>query len=115
MVILALMISPGFDGMAVQDLRNVVARGWVFIDPFLDCGEHVALDLDVVGAESRVVESTDDVVGYFVDGDGGVFPGVEDSSIVTLALNPQRSGRESTYGTAYCKIVAATLPATGFK
>lgn len=58
---------------------EAVALG-VLVDPFLDCVVHVAVDLEVLVACGGVVEDVEDVVDYFVDGDAGVFPGVEDAA-----------------------------------
>jgi hypothetical protein len=52
----------------------------VLVDPFLDRVEHVAVDLEVGVARGGVVEDVEDVGDYFVDGDTGVFPGVEDAA-----------------------------------
>lgn len=57
-----------------------VAAVRVLVDPFLDGVEHVAVDLEVLVAHGGVVEDVEDVVDYFVDGDAGVFPGVEDAA-----------------------------------
>lgn len=49
----------------------------VVVGPLADGVEHFLLDLNVLVADSGVVEGAEDVVDDFVDGDAGVFPGVE--------------------------------------
>lgn len=75
----ALVVPACFDGGGAEDVVEVAAVR-VLVDPFLDCVEHVAVDFEVVVARGGVVEDVEDVVDYFVDGDAGVFPGVEDAA-----------------------------------
>lgn len=39
------------------------------------------MDLDVLVADGRVMEGAKNVVDNFVDGDAGVFPGVQDAAL----------------------------------
>lgn len=75
----ALVVSACLYGGGAEDVVQAVALG-VLVDPFLDGVEHVAVDLEVLVARGGVVEDVEDVVDYLVDGDAGVFPGVEDAS-----------------------------------
>lgn len=50
------------------------------LGPGADRLEHLTLDLDVVIAKSRVVESAENVVYYFVNGDARVLPSIKDTA-----------------------------------
>lgn len=67
------------DGARGQELVELAAVGGL-LGPSADGVEHFALDLDAVVADGGVVEGAEDVVDDFVDGDAGVFPGVDDAA-----------------------------------
>lgn len=73
------VIVAGFDGLRGQNVIEGL-RIRVFVDPGANGGEHGFVDLDVFVAKGGVMKSTEDVVHYFVNGDSGVFPGVEDTA-----------------------------------
>lgn len=59
---------------------------WLLIDPFADGVEHVAVQLTLLVADGWVVESAEDIVHDFVDGDSWVLPGVEDTTGLIVSL-----------------------------
>lgn len=67
------------DGLGGEQMVEVVAVGRLLC-PLADGVEHLLVDLDALVAQSGVVECAEDVVDDFVDGDVGVFPGVEDAA-----------------------------------
>lgn len=75
----ALVVRACLDGGGGEGVVQAAAVR-VLVNPFLDGVEHVAVDFDVLVARGGVVEDLQDVVDYFVDGDAGVFPGVEDAA-----------------------------------
>lgn len=102
------------DGLGAEHAVKLVAAG-VLIGPDAHGLEHVLLDLDAVVARGRVVEGAQDIVDDLVDGYAGVFPGIQDSAVDKSAKEVQKSMNRGSYGTAYCRIVDATLPAQGFR
>lgn len=85
------MIAASLDGLRAEDMVQLVAL-WVLINPLLDGGEHVALDLAVVVAEGWVVEGAEDILDDFADWDTWVFPCEENTWNSVL----QNSGRNSS-------------------
>lgn len=59
-----------------EDVLKLVAAG-VLVGPLLDGVEHVALDLDTVLAEGRVVQCAEDIVDDLIYRDTRVLPGVQ--------------------------------------
>jgi hypothetical protein len=96
----ALVVSTCLDGGGAEDVVQAVALG-VLVDPFLDGVEHVAVDLEVLVACGGVVEDVEDVVDYLVDGDAGVFPGVEDAARDGGLVDVVIEKGLVTYGAAY--------------
>lgn len=68
------------DGLGGQEMVEVVAVGCL-VGPLSDCVEHVLLNGHALVADGGVVEGAEDVVDDFVDGDVGIFPGVEDAAV----------------------------------
>lgn len=66
-------------GLGGEDGVQRVGIGLLFY-PFADCVEHVAVDFEGIVAQGGVVKCAEDVVQYFVDGNTGVFPSVEDTT-----------------------------------
>lgn len=69
------MILTLLDRLGTQDAIEVTATG-MLIRPLLDCVEHVAMDLNVLVAESGVMEGTDNIVDNFIYGYTRILPGV---------------------------------------
>ena len=67
------VVFPLLYGLGRQQARDLAAPR-VLVIPLTHCVEHVTLDLDVLIAESRVVEGAEDVVYDLVGGDVGVLP-----------------------------------------
>ena len=85
------VVAAGLDGLRAEDVVQLVAL-WVLIDPLLDCGEHVTLDLTVVVAKSWVVEGAENILDDFADWNTWVLPCEENTWNSVL----QNSGRNST-------------------
>lgn len=68
------------DGLGGEQVVEVVAVGRL-VGPLPDRVEHVLLDGDALVADGGVVEGAEDVVDDFVDGNVGIFPGVEDAAV----------------------------------
>ena len=75
------MVMAFFDGLRTKDAVQVVTFG-ILIRPVAYGVEHVAVNFNVLVPQSWMMESTQDVGHYFIDRDTGVFPGVENSSVV---------------------------------
>lgn len=75
------LIFSILDGLAPEDVVEFMATG-ALIRPLPNSVEHDLLDLDALVTDGWVMESAEDVVDNFVDGDAGVFPGVEYTSIM---------------------------------
>jgi hypothetical protein len=69
-----------FDRLGGEDGLELVAL-WVFVSPLLDRREHVSVELYVVVAKARMVESSQDIVGNFVDRHSRILPRVEDTAV----------------------------------
>lgn len=67
------VVAARLDGLRAEDVVELVAL-WVLVHPLLDGGEHVALDLTVVVAESWVVEGAEDILDDFADWNTWVLP-----------------------------------------
>lgn len=55
---------------------------WILVHPETDGLKHVFLDLHALVTDSGVVESPEDVVHDLVDGDTGMLPRVQNTSMV---------------------------------
>lgn len=110
------MVLASTDRFRAQNVVEIVTSR-VFVCPLPNSVEHVPLDLDTFIPNSRVVESSKDVIDHLVDGNARVIPCIEDSARNLLVERPtsDRRGYHMTYGTTYWRTVAATRPAHGFK
>lgn len=70
------MVLVILNRLGTKEMSKLMAAR-VLISPLLDSRKHVALDLDVIVACSRMVESTDNVVDDLVDGNIGILPSIE--------------------------------------
>lgn len=73
------VVAAGFDALGGEEGVDLVAPR-VVVGPLADSVEHVFLDLDVLVTNGWVVKRAEDVVDDFVDGNTGIFPGVEDAA-----------------------------------
>ena len=109
----AFVVMASFDGGGAEDLADAAAVG-ILVDPFPDGVEHVTVELEAFVAGGGVVEDAEDIVYNFIHWDAWVFPGVDNTAKINLD-GAFLGLKTVTYGAAYCKIVAATLPATALR
>jgi hypothetical protein len=86
---------------------------WLFADPFSDSIEHVPMNLEVLVAEGRVMENTYDIIHHLIGRYSRVLPSIENTTTAELVWFDLKY-ENFAYGVTYCKMVDATLPATGF-
>jgi hypothetical protein len=72
------VVFSSFDKGRAQDAVQLVTVG-LLVYPLAYGVEYVSVDFDALVPECRVVESAEDVVHYFFDGDARVLPGVDNS------------------------------------
>lgn len=65
-------------GLGRKNVVDLMTTG-MLVGPFLDSAEHIPLEVNSLVAEGRMVESLEDIVADFVDGDGGILPGIQDA------------------------------------
>jgi len=75
-VVLAVLYRFG-----AEEVGKLVALR-VLVVPFTHRVVHVALDLDALVTEGRVVEGLEDVIDDFIHGDVGILPSKENTTIV---------------------------------
>ena len=76
----SLMVVASFDGLRAKDAVQTLTF-WILIDPVAHSVEHVTMYFNLFFPQSWVMESTEDVRHDFIDGNTGVLPSVENSSI----------------------------------
>jgi hypothetical protein len=59
------VVSPALDIARVEDVVDIMTV-WEFLGPFLDCVEHIAMNLDSFVPEGRMVKSSKDVFEFAV-------------------------------------------------
>lgn len=79
MDVLALVVASGLNRLGAEDMVKLVAP-WVLVNPLLDRGEHVAVDLTRLLAECWVMEGAEDVLHNFADWYTWVLPCEEHTS-----------------------------------
>lgn len=77
------VVLAGPDGLGGQEVVELVRQRRLLRPPAHRL-EHFPLDLDIVVADGRVVERPQDVIDDFIDGDAGVLPSEEDTTIFFL-------------------------------
>lgn len=73
------VVAASLDRLRAKDVVELVAL-WVLVNPLLDGGKHVALDLAVVVAETWVVKCAENILDNFAHWDTWVLPCEEHTS-----------------------------------
>jgi hypothetical protein len=85
------MIVASFDGCRTKDMVEV-ATVWLLVNPFSYGVEHVAMNLEVLIAESWMMKNTKDIIHHLVDRNSWVLPGIENSSGTELVYFHMNGG-----------------------
>ena len=108
------MVLTILDALGSEDVVQLMAAG-VLVSPLAYGLEHLTMDFRTFVTERRVVESPGHIVDDLVDRNAGVLPRIQDTPIRPISVNDLSMDTMGTYGTAYCRTVAATLPAQGLR
>ena len=73
------MVLSGFDRLGSQDVVQLMAAG-VLVSPLADRAEHVAMDLDTLIANGRMVECANEIIDHLIYRDARVFPSIENTT-----------------------------------
>ena len=73
------MVFSVLDGFGSQNVVQLVAAG-VLVSPLANRTEHVAVDLDALISNGRVVESANDIIDDLIYGDTRVFPSIQNTT-----------------------------------
>ena len=77
--VLYLVVVACFDALRAEEILQTVLRITLVVEPVLHTLEHASVQLEVVVADSRVVEHPAYIVHDFVLGDVWMIPGVDDA------------------------------------
>lgn len=73
------MVFSVLDGLGSQNVVQLVAAG-ILIGPLANRTEHVAVDLDALISNGRVVESANDIIDDLIYGDTRIFPSIQNTT-----------------------------------
>ena len=79
------MVPPYFDRSRREIVHHAVAVR-LLVEPFTDCGKHVAVQLEAFVTDGWVMKCPYNIVHYFVDRNTRVLPCVEDTTVAALTL-----------------------------
>lgn len=77
------MVLARTHGLGRQNVVDLVTTG-MLVSPFLDCAEHIPLEVNSFVAKGGMMESLEYIVADFVDRDGGILPGIQDAGNCVL-------------------------------